>query len=390
MTEGSVLASASGGVPPYYYLTSTNPTTGANPVNNLASGNYTVKVTDSKGCFRTTTILVDTFPAAHIVARGDTILCLGSPVKLYVTGANTYTWSPSATLSCSNCPAPMANPSAATAYTVVGTDINHCKDTDQVVITVLYKQPVDVGPPKEICEGESIDLSANGGVAYAWYPADHLNNGISSNPVAKPTQTTNYMVVIKENDCFSDTLYQHVLVEPYPTVNVGPDIKVLSGASVYLKADTTHAVSISWSPRTGLMCYECDNPVAKVEGKITYIAEARNRLGCKTTDDITITVGCDASTFFMPNTFTPNGDGLNDIYSPRGRGIQEINYFKLFNRWGELLFEAKSFPCNDPKYGWNGMYQSELMKADVYVYILEGTCEDGQKIFLKGDVTLYR
>jgi len=389
-SQGSASVAATGGVAPYAFSWNTSPPQSGTNATNLSAGTYFVTVTDSKGCKKSTSIAIDTFTAPHVMARADTILCEGKPVQLFASGAITYSWSPAASLSCSSCPAPMANPGQDITYTVVGTDINNCKDTDQVVITVLHRVPVTAGGNFEVCEGESVTLSAAGGVAYNWQPSASLSNSKSGNPVATPSTTTNYSVVIKENECFSDTMYQTVIVEPYPTVELGPDLKALPAATLYLKADTTHAVSLLWSPITGLSCDQCDDPIAIVENTITYTVLAKNRLGCETKDDITITVGCNTSSFYMANTFTPNGDGLNDVYFPRGLGVDKIEYFMIYNRWGELMFEAKNFPCNDDHYGWNGMYRSEPMKTDVYVYILEATCGDGEKMRIKGDVTLYR
>jgi gliding motility-associated-like protein len=389
-SQGSATVSASGGVSPYIYQWNTTPSQSGSSPSNMAAGVYTVTVTDSKGCKKKATVTVDTFTAPNVIARGDTILCAGSPVQLYASGAGSYQWSPSASLSCASCATPYANPSAQTIYTVVGTDANNCKDTDQVVITVLHRVPVDAGGDHEVCEGASVRLEASGGVAYAWQPATSLSNSQSAAPLASPSTTTTYMVIITENECFADTLYQTVVVEPYPTIDLGPDLRALPGASLYLKADTSHAVSILWTPATGLNCDQCDKPVAVVEKTIMYKATVHNRLGCEASDELTITMGCDNSTFYMANTFTPNADGLNDVYFPRGRGADQINHFMIYNRWGELMYEARNFPCNDERYGWNGTYKNEPMKADVYVYVLEATCGNDERVLLKGDITLYR
>jgi len=93
---------------------------------------------------------------------------------------------------------------------------------------------------------------------------------------------------------------------------------------------------------------------------------------------------------FIPNAFSPNGDGLNDMFYPQGRGINIISQFLIFNRWGEMVFEGKNFPCNDPNYGWNGMFKNTPLPPDVYVYIVEANCENNEKIMLKGDVSLIR
>ncbi|MBS1775397.1 MAG: gliding motility-associated C-terminal domain-containing protein [Bacteroidetes bacterium] len=388
--QGSATVAAVGGVPGYAFMWNTIPKQTGKTATNLKAGAITVIVTDSKGCSNSTTLTIDTFSKPSIKVRNDTILCYGSSVLLYASGASTYSWSPTVSLSCGNCANPYANPENTTTYWVVGTDNNNCKDTNQVVITVLKKIPVSLDPVHDICQGESVQLQAHGGIAYSWQPKNELNNNSIANPIASPTSTTVYSVYVKENDCFSDTLLQKIVVEPYPTINLGADLHTVIGSPLYLKADTTHAISIRWTPATGLTCDQCADPIANVERTITYTAEAKNRLGCSTTDDLIITVGCSNATIYLPNTFTPNGDGLNDVYFPKGLGVEKVNDFSIYNRWGELLYRAQNFQVNDPNFGWNGVYKSEPMKADVYVYMINATCIDGEHIMLKGDVTLYR
>ncbi len=388
--SGSAAVAATGGVPGYSYLWNTVPQQTGTTVSNLQSGPYFIRVTDSKGCSKWDTVFVDSHPAAHIEARGDTLVCKGSPVRLYAAGAESYVWSPGASLSCSNCATPMANPAQTTTYTVVGTDTNGCKDTGRVVLTVLHRVSVGVDSAQAICEGASVRLQASGGQRYRWIPSTGLSDNESANPLASPLVTTTYQVIIEENECFRDTLSQTVFVEPLPTVDLGPDIRALYGQSLYLHADTSHAVGLKWTPAEGLNCDECDNPVALVSKSIIYVVKAKNRLGCLAEDELVISLGCDQSTVYMANTFTPNGDGLNDRYFPKGSGVEKIISFMIFDRWGEKLFEARDFDANSEQYGWDGTYRSLPMRADVYVYLVEARCADGGTVHLKGDLTLYR
>ena len=92
----------------------------------------------------------------------------------------------------------------------------------------------------------------------------------------------------------------------------------------------------------------------------------------------------------MPNTFTPNGDGLNDRLFPQRKSSSLIKSFRIFNRWGELLFEAKDMQPNNPLAGWDGTYQGKAMIPDVYVYVIDALCDTGQPLQIKGDITLVR
>jgi gliding motility-associated-like protein len=92
----------------------------------------------------------------------------------------------------------------------------------------------------------------------------------------------------------------------------------------------------------------------------------------------------------MPNTFSPNGDGMNDVYYPRGRGIERVRSLKIFNRWGQMVFIRENFNANDPGAGWDGKYRGILSTPDVYVFMIEVFCENESIVTLKGDVMLVR
>jgi len=94
------------------------------------------------------------------------------------------------------------------------------------------------------------------------------------------------------------------------------------------------------------------------------------------------------SNIFIPNTFSPNGDGSNDLFYPRGKGLERVKTLRVFNRWGEIVFEKNNFPVNDATYGWDGTFKGNKPKADVYVYQVEIFCENGDLIRLNGNIAL--
>ena len=92
----------------------------------------------------------------------------------------------------------------------------------------------------------------------------------------------------------------------------------------------------------------------------------------------------------MPNTFSPNNDGMNDYFYPRSGSAYTISSLVIFNRWGQKLFEKTNFPSNNYSYGWDGKYMNREQAADVYIYMMELQCTDGKKIIKKGNITLLR
>jgi gliding motility-associated-like protein len=99
---------------------------------------------------------------------------------------------------------------------------------------------------------------------------------------------------------------------------------------------------------------------------------------------------CDKINFFIPNTFSPNGDGQNEFFFPRGTGLFKIKSMIIFDRWGEIVFEKKDFEPNDPSSGWNGYFKGRKANADVYIYMIEIQCENNTIIPAKGNITLLR
>lgn len=394
MADGAAqVDSVSGGIAPYTYSWNTSPKRTTQAINGLLSGTYTVYVTDSNGCTVSQTVNVSSYPKVELILDPQQTLCDQDSVQLNVSGANTYTWINDTTgLSCATCNNPIAKPTESNTYTVVGIDSNNCSDTAEVYIEVLKKGQTDVGPDMDMCYDEQAVLYAAGGIEYTWLPDVSLNNNSVASPISSTKESIQYMVIIKQNDCFTDTLYQLVTVHPLPTVDLGPDISgAVSGASFQLHAEATLAQQIKWTPATGLSCDDCFDPMARTVGQtITYTAKVTSEYGCVAQDDIVITIGCDGSVFTMPNTFTPNGDGLNDRFWPITKGTLKVDKFAIYNRWGERIFEAQNFPTNDSKYGWDGTYKNAQLSPDVYVYFIEITCASGQKIRIKGDISLIR
>lgn len=363
----------------------------ANPVASPTTNTtYTVTGTDGNGCTNTDDVAVGIYPQPIIDAGTDQTICNGSSVQLQATGGVAYVWSPATSLSCSTCTNPLASPANDITYTVVGTDANGCNDSDKVNISVIQMQPFSVSPGDTLCEGESVQLSASGGSQYIWSPSYGLNNSTISNPVATPSVTTTYEVVIKQGDCFSDTNKVTILVHPKPTVNAGQDQNVIAGSSVNLFAQTTNTDYYAWTPADELSCSDCSSPIATPKQTTTYKVTASNEYGCSADDDVIIFVTCDNSQIFVPNTFTPNGDGNNDRFYPQGKGVSTIQRFRIYNRWGQLVYDVQNIQTNQELEGWDGTYKNEVLKPDVYVYIIDATCYSGAPMQIKGDVSLIR
>ena len=142
-------------------------------------------------------------------------------------------------------------------------------------------------------------------------------------------------------------------------------------------------------PITGLSCTNCPSPSLKVANNISYKVTVTNIYSCIASDDIYINTYCKSGQVFIPNAFTPDGDGLNDILMVRGKGIF-VKTFRIFNRWGELVFEKTNFNPNDIKYGWDGKIRGIPATPDVFVYTAEVICDNNVVYTYKGNTTLLK
>ncbi len=355
-------------------------------------GQYDVTLisTNANGCKDTLYTAIVVHEPMPVNAGADTIICLGDSATLRPSGGVTYVWSPLAKLSCDSCENPKAYPTDSSMFTVISTDVNGCHDTADVWVGIKTHVTSIAGGDGEICYGEFRQLNVSGAVSYAWIPSTGLNDATSSQPLASPPATTIYTVVAYEGSCIPDTNRVEVVVHPLPEVEVQGEATIVAGNTTDLLATGKHIARYEWSPSNTLSCMDCRNPIAEPYKTTRYVVRVFSKFECVDSADVTITVLCDQSQVFIPNTFTPNGDGVNDIFCVRGVGIENISTFRIFSRWGELLFERTNIQINDKQNGWDGTYNGEVLPPDVYMYIVEGDCENGDKLQWKGDVTIIR
>lgn len=182
-----------------------------------------------------------------------------------------------------------------------------------------------------------------------------------------------------------------VTVTSLPVVTVADSPSVPLGTSIPLPVSySSGVVTYNWTPATNLSCTDCAVPVASPVRTTTYKVNVTDSNGCVNSGEVTVNVACNANNYFVPNLFTPNGDGNNDVFYPRGTSIYLIQSLRVFNRWGEMVFEKRNFAANSAANGWDGMYKGRPAPADAYVYIMEFICENGAIIPYKGNVTLVR
>jgi gliding motility-associated-like protein len=358
-------------------------------------GLYTVQLISRTpfGCADTVRKTIRVSVAPLVTAGPDLRICRGQSTLLQARGANTYQWSPTQGLSCANCDSPTAQPLVTTTYVVTGRNNFGCASTDTLTVEVVQPFDISWSASDSLCLGQSKQLSANGAFRYEWTPATGLNSANIANPLARPAISTTYRVVGYDNfNCFTDTGFVTIGVGQIPTVELGTGRLVVAGTVVPQQPVFTNGpfVNYNWTPTSGLSCLNCPNPNITVNTNTVYSLTVTSAYGCTATDTIGYRVVCQQDQIYIPNAFSPDGDGVNDVLMVRGKGVSKVRYFRVFNRWGQIVFERSNFDANDPRYGWDGKINGIPANPDVYVYTADVLCTAGGAFVYKGNVTLVK
>lgn len=319
---------------------------------------YYVDITTPNGCLIHDSVLVtvDTnIPNPWI--SNDTTICLGDTIDLFATGATSYTWTPSGSLVNNTGPNVRAFPSTQTTYLV--TYENTCGiDYDTVTVNVNAIAGLTI-PDQWICRGDSVWIWANGGVSYSWYNNSSILTALDSAWIlVRPNNDMTYYVDVQ--DAFGCQTTLSVVVNLYqdPIIDAGEDIVITYGGYAVLGATGTSGALV-WTPADSLSCSMCPNPVAAPSQNTTYYVTVTDSNGCQATDSVTIYLD---GILFVPNSFSPDGDGKNDYFYAKGQNITEFKLW-VFNRWGQLIFESSNLEDS-----WDGTYKGLMSKTDTYVW----------------------
>jgi gliding motility-associated-like protein len=364
------------------------------PLQVLPIGSDTVRlILSMNGCADTTKapLTVYPYPVLNPVVSKN-LLCLGDSAQLWVNPGPAYTWTPSTGLSNDTSSHPVVIPSANTTYLISGT-LNGCTTLDSVKLTVVPRINLASSSDTAICQGTSVQITAQGAAVYQWSPMGSLSKVNGGSALASPDITTDYMVVGWDAyRCFADTNHILVKVTPYPTITFPENtVTVPSGQSFMFNPDiSSDASTYSWTPADGLSCTDCANPLAIPYDPGTYTLTVTTAYGCTASATVSVQLLCRQDAVHVPSAFTPNHDGHNDLFYPMGRGIKTIDHFNVYDRWGRPVYSRDNMPINDATTGWDGTYAGHDMPPDAYVYIMEITCDTGETFQLKGTVVLIR
>lgn len=261
--------------------------------------------------------------------------------------------------------------------------------TDSIVINPIPKFIFDLDSIYLCLNNDTTFSSLNENATFTWTPSTNLSCSDCSDPTIYGLSDNTYFVhAINEFGCtYDDTLI--LKVGNLPALTVSDDVKVLTGTKVNMNAFSLGIDVFNWSPSENLSCTNCANNVFIADETTYFVVSVEDTFGCKNMDTILVEVFnmCDDNFLLFPNVFTPNDDNKNDVFKPVSlmNLKTEINYFRIFDRWGKLLFET-----NDLKNAWDGKHNGNHMNSGVYVYVIDIVCSDGSNRLVNGNVTLIR
>jgi gliding motility-associated-like protein len=264
-----------------------------------------------------------------------------------------------------------------------------CLDTSAQVLIVPVPPPLSINAATTICKGNGAQLFASGGTSYSWSPGATLSATNIANPIATPTISTGYSVVVTTSNNCNFLLVTSVMVtylSNSPISATATPTRIVQGNTTSLVYTGDPGALVTWAPSTFVNPKTGYSVTAQPDRPTTYTVIATNG-PCKETLTVFVDVvlkGCEEGDAFVPNTFTPNGDGQNDVLYARGLKMEEI-YFAVYNRWGEKVFDTY-----DKKVGWDGIYKGRPADVGVFGWYLKVKCYDGTETFKKGNVTLIR
>ncbi|WP_157986618.1 PKD domain-containing protein [Chitinophaga alhagiae] len=372
--------------------TGNTPQPGNQAYSNTGLSDVALIVTSSDGCADTALHHIQVMPKPAInAAAASEVICLNKSTTLSAGGGITYQWLPALGLSNPQAPDPVAAPRVNTTYAVTVTDVNGCSNTDEVSIRVAQPFSIQATPDTAICLGHIMPLQVWGAARYVWR-GEGLDDAGSPSPHADINTLGNHTYEVTGYDadgCFTHDTSLVVSVHPSPVINAGRDRTTMAGVPVTLGGPGSPDITRwTWTPSQYLDCPTCPAPTALPNLSTNYTVTVENRYGCKAADDVAVTVVCDQGAVFLPTAFTPNRDGQNETFYPKGRGIKEVAWMRIYDRWGALVFERSHFQINNTAAGWDGTWKGRVAPIGSYVYAIETVCESGATFLFRGTVTV--
>lgn len=334
------------------------------------------------------TLRVDVQPTPVVFAGGSRYVCQFDTLHIRASVAPAwytnyiYSWTPAASLDDPAASSVVFKGDSTTLMLTVTTPAG-CKGVDSALIRVYPGNFASLNPPqKDFCPHDTFVLAPTGASAYRWFPARYLSDSMGSMPVITPVTSQAYTVVATSAYGCRDTLQFEARVHPGGLLFLGDSVTLRAGEKYQIQPQT-NCTRFAWFPPAGLDNSMVSDPVASPQVSTKYIVKGYTEDGCFASDSINIYVD-NGSVLSVPNAFTP-GSGANNEFKIIKQGIATLNYFRIFNRWGNLVFQT-----SDIDEGWDGSYKGVPQPFGVFVYEIEAQTSNGEIFRKQGNLTLIR
>ncbi len=349
---------------------------------------YIVTLTE-ESCVAKDSIKVKVLDFITVQLPPDTTICKGDSFVLQPQSEGLqYSWLPSTYLNNAAIKNPVATPLENISYTVIAS-LGKCHDTTSTSIKVVPYPVAYAGADTAICFAAEIQLNAAiTGASFSWSPTNTLTGFTTLQPFAKPVQTTSYVLSVLDVLGCPKPAFDTVTVTVLPRVQAfaGNDTSIVLNQPLQLGASGGQVYN--WSPGRGLNNTTIANPIATFSSfadSIMYVVTVTTAGGCSAKDSVIVKIFKTLPNIFVPTAFTPNGDGKNDWMRPILVGMKGLDYFKIYNRWGQLIYTTTAAGK-----GWDGTINGTAQRTEVFVFIAQGVDYTGKKLFKKGTFTLIR
>ncbi len=249
--------------------------------------------------------------------------------------------------------------------------------------------PVATAGPVSVCSGSPFNIPVSScvtGSTFQWSGSNGTSGtgNINDNVLNTGTSaiTINYSVIPTASGCIGQPISVSAEIDTLPVINGGLNDTIEPGISTQLIA--TGGLTYLWSPTSGLSCADCADPLATPVITTTYYVTGTNESGCSSGDTVEISVTQGSEVLYIPNSFSPNDNKLNDLFYAYGTSIRIFD-LQIYDRWGELIFRT-----NDIKLGWDGKYKGKMVEGGVYVYTVSCEWLSGVEAYRNGIVTVWR
>lgn len=336
----------------------------------------------------TDSFFLDVQPNPIVYVGGNRTVCdhdtlhLSASVSPQWYGGYSYSWSPALSLDITTGATAVFTPGATGKYVLTVTTANGCIGKDSATVTVSAGDFMPAIAEQAICPGDSALLTASGGVAYQWYPAYDAVTPTAASTWVYPISTQLFTVVGTGANGCTDSQTVKVTVWPAGLIYMPDSVSIYPGETYQLDA-AGNCSAFNWFPQTDLSNPYISNPVATPVGETRYTVAGVTEHGCKSYDSISIYL-LNSGIVEVPNAFAPGVSPNTKLFAYQ-QGMASLTYFRIFNRWGNLIFETKDF-----SEGWDGTYKGTPQMFDVYVYDLQAVSLDGKIVKKHGNITLIR